>query len=31
MRDLFVASIVFGALPVVLMRPFVGILLLAGR
>ena len=30
MRDLFVASIVFGALPVVLMRPFVGILLLAG-
>ncbi len=30
MRDLFVATIVFGLLPVVLVRPFVGILLLAG-
>lgn len=30
MRDLFVATIVFGLLPVILVRPFVGILLLAG-
>lgn len=30
MRDLFVAAIVFGLLPVILVRPFVGILLLAG-
>lgn len=30
MRDLFVATIVFGALPFILKRPFLGILLLAG-
>lgn len=30
MRDLFVAAIVFGALPFVLKRPFLGILLMAG-
>ncbi|MCZ2291218.1 MAG: putative O-glycosylation ligase, exosortase A system-associated [Burkholderiales bacterium] len=30
MRDLFVAAIVFGALPFILKRPFLGILLMAG-
>ncbi|HNU10264.1 MAG TPA: putative O-glycosylation ligase, exosortase A system-associated [Rubrivivax sp.] len=30
MRDLFVAAVVFGALPFILKRPFLGILLMAG-